>query len=193
MLSPDLDWTDELARLNSIVWSARSSILNYRMRFLPAVDAVRSYVVPRMEGGLQAIGLSAKVMATLDRWTGLLQSAVLVAHSSLDPGVSRAAFCFVSGMPCLSLTAKSLRAVSLYQRLCLDSRSMPRATADHVAAASATGSLSDALSTRHPPAQVGTSAVGRVQAAAFARLEHALCRTLCGDPVRRPASCELRP
>ena len=79
MLSPDLDWTDELARLNSIVWSARSSILNYRMRFLPAVDAVRSYVVPRMEAGLQAIGLSARVIATLDRWTGLLQSAVLVA------------------------------------------------------------------------------------------------------------------
>ena len=40
-----------------------------------------------MEAGLQAIGLSAKVIATLDRWTGLLQSAVLVAHSSYDPGV----------------------------------------------------------------------------------------------------------
>ena len=141
MLSPDLDWTDELARLNSIVWSARSSILNYRMRFLPAVDAVRSYVVPRMEAGLQAIGLSARVIATLDRWTGLLQSAVLVAHSSYDPGVCRAAFCFVSGMPCLSLSAKSLRAVSLYQRLCLDSRSMPRTTADRIAAVSAAGYL----------------------------------------------------
>ena len=151
MLSPDLDWTDELARLNSIVWSARSSILNYRMRFLPAADAVRSYVVPRMEAGLQTIGLSARVMATLDRWTGLLQSAVLVAHSSYDPGVCRAAFCFVSGMPCLSLSAKSLRAVSLYQRLCLDSRSLPRTTADRIAAVSAAGSLSEALSTRHPP------------------------------------------
>ena len=168
MLSPDLDWTDELARLNSIVWSARSSILNYRMRFLPAVDAVRSYVVPRMEGGLQAIGLSAKVMATLDRWTGLLQSAVLVAHSSLDPGVSRAAFCFVSGMPCLSLTAKSLRAVSIYQRLCLDSRSMPRTTADRVAAASATGSLSDALSTRHPPKDARTGGHLRLNRSAAA-------------------------
>ena len=109
MLSPDLDWTDELARLNSIVWSARSSILNYRMRFLPAADAVRSYVVPRMEAGLQTIGLSARVMATLDRWTGLLQSAVLVAHSSYDPGVCRAAFCFVSGcLACRCLPSPSV-------------------------------------------------------------------------------------
>jgi hypothetical protein len=151
LISPDLLWADELQRLNGIVWHARTTILNHRMRLLPAVDAIRSFVVPRMEAGLQCIRLTAATVKKLDHWTGLLQSAVLLAQASKDNKVCRAGFCMVTDMPDLALTARALRTSALYQRLCLSSHALPHTSADRVAAVSLAGSLESALSDVHRP------------------------------------------
>ena len=76
-LSVDLNWSDEIERINNTLWQAHNTILSHRMKLAPAVDAIRSFVVPRIEASLQLIRLTEKVHKMLDSWSGRLQAAAL--------------------------------------------------------------------------------------------------------------------
>jgi len=149
-LNVDLDWTDEISRLRGIVWRARNAILDHRMELAPAVDAIRAYVVPCLELGLQLIPLSTKNVKLLVQWSELLRSAALASVHSAG-NISKAGFNVLTGIPDLTLLAQALRASALYQRLCLGPTVLLPTTACRLASIHPTGTLAAALSGTPPP------------------------------------------
>ena len=106
MLTIDMDWKDELARLNRLVWQAHNSIMDHHMELAPAVDAIRSFVIPSMETGLQILPLSSKVVKKLDQWSSLLRSAALHSVKSAR-NISSSGFGTLTSIPDLVLLARA--------------------------------------------------------------------------------------
>ena len=176
----NLNWKEEMSRLERIVWRGSAALLNHRMKLAPAVDAIRSFVIPAMEAGLQVIRLSKSALDRLDVWTGRLQAAAMRAQAGNSLHSSRLGFCSVTGVPSLSHLARGLRATHLYQRLCLGSNVLPGTSRSRLSAAR--GSLEAALAGDHVLSTEECSGdVGRWNRAAFA---------LWG-PFRLPVRLEL--
>ena len=123
----DLSWTDELVRLNALIWQAAHSILDHRMKLAPAADAIRSFLIPRLEAGLTVMHLTTSVMKKLKTWSSVLRSAALRAHGGCN-SICAEAFCFVTRIPDLQRHARLLRTDCLYQRLCLGPEVLPPTT-----------------------------------------------------------------
>ncbi len=118
LLNLDCTWDDELARLEKLVWFVRGRILRYRIPLAPAVDAVNSFLVPKMEAGLGLIPMSPRVLKKMGCWTSALMDAALnAAATPRTSGLSVAGFCAVTDMTDFALMAGCFRAASAYERL----------------------------------------------------------------------------
>jgi exonuclease III len=118
LLNLDCKWDDELDRLEKLVWFVRGRILTYRIPLAPAVDAINSFLVPKMEAGLGLISMNPRTVRKLENWTSALKEAALnAAAPPRVAGLSVAGFCTVTDMADLALMAGCFRAASAYERL----------------------------------------------------------------------------
>ena len=118
LLNMECTWDDELDRLEKLMWFVRGRILNSRIPLAPAVDAINSFLVPKMEVGLGLIPMTSKVVATLNSWTSALMDAALNASApQRTTGLSRDGFCSVTDMPDLAMMADCFRLGLAFERL----------------------------------------------------------------------------
>ena len=78
-----LDWSSEIRRLASLVWMTQKRILSLGIPLAPAVDAVNSFLLPRMEAGLVLVPLTTANRRIIARWESLLRRACLRAHGGV--------------------------------------------------------------------------------------------------------------
>ena len=118
MVNMDLTWGAELKRLEKLFWFVHGRLKNHRVPIAPAVDAVNSFLVPKLEAGLALLPLSSTVRRTLNRWTGALADAAMNASSPHRvAGVPRAGFCTVTDMADLASAADIARVAGAFERL----------------------------------------------------------------------------
>ena len=68
-LNMECGWEEEVDRLEKLVHFVRGRILNFRIPLAPAVDAINTFLVPKMEVGLGLIPLSASNVRRFRQWT----------------------------------------------------------------------------------------------------------------------------
>jgi hypothetical protein len=118
LLNMDCTWSDEVERLEKLVLFVRGRILNFRIPTAPAVDAINSFLLPKMEVGLGLVPLTAANRQKLHNWTSLLKEAALnAAAPQRAPSVSLDGFCAVTDMANLDLLAECLRMAHAFERL----------------------------------------------------------------------------
>jgi hypothetical protein len=118
LLNMECTWKEELARLEKLMWFVRGRILQFRIPLAPAVDAINTFLVPKMEVGLGLIPLTRKVIKGLDNWTNTLVDAALNASAPQRiTGVSRDGFCSVTDMANLAMMADCFRMGLAFERL----------------------------------------------------------------------------
>jgi hypothetical protein len=118
LLNLDCKWNDEVERLEKLVLFVRARILNFRIPLAPAVDAINSFLLPKMEAGLGLIPLTSVNRRKLRNWTTLLMEAALnAAAPQRASSVSLDGFCAVTDMANLDLLAECLRMAHAFERL----------------------------------------------------------------------------
>ena len=118
LLNMDCTWNDEVERLEKLVLFVRARILNFRIPLAPAVDAVNSFLIPKMEAGLGLMPLTSRNTQKLRNWTTLLKEAALnAAAPQRASSVSVDGFCAVTDMMNLVLHAEGLRMAHAFERL----------------------------------------------------------------------------
>ena len=118
LLNMKCTWKDEITRLGKLVLFVRGRILNFRIPLAPAVDAINTFLVPKMEVGLGLIPLTPKVTDMLFKWMGtLLDAAMNAAAPQRTTGLCRDGFCSVTDMPHLPMMAECFRMGLAFERL----------------------------------------------------------------------------
>jgi exonuclease III len=118
LLNMDCTWNDEVLRLEKLVLFVRARILNFRIPLAPAVDAINSFLVPKMEVGLGLMPLTSVNRQKLRDWTSLLKEAALnAAAPQRASSVSLDGFCAVTDMANLDLLAECLRMAHAFERV----------------------------------------------------------------------------
>jgi ribonuclease HI len=118
LLNMDCNWNDEVLRLEKLVLFVRARILNFRIPLAPAVDAINSFLLPKMEVGLGLIPLTSMNRQKLHDWTTLLKEAALnAAAPQRASSVSLDGFCAVTDMANLDLLAECLRMAHAFERV----------------------------------------------------------------------------
>jgi hypothetical protein len=110
LLNMECTWVDELDRLEKLMWSVRGRMLNFRIPLAPAVDAINTFLVPKMEAGLGLIPMTPAVVKRLTSSTTTPMDAAL--HASAPQritGLSTDGFCTVTGMANLAMMADCFR------------------------------------------------------------------------------------
>jgi hypothetical protein len=118
LLNMECTWKEELDRLEKLMWFVRARILNFRIPLAPAVDAINTFLVPKMEVGLGLVPMTSKVVKELEKWTSTLALAALNAS---DPqrtsGLSIDGLCSVTDMTNLAMMADCFRMGLAFERL----------------------------------------------------------------------------
>jgi exonuclease III len=118
LLNMDCTWNDEVVRLEKLVLFVRARILNFRIPVAPAVDAINSFLIPKMEVGLGLIPLTSANRQKLRDWTAMLKEAALnAAAPQRATSVCLDGFCAVTDMANLDLLAECLRMAHAFERV----------------------------------------------------------------------------
>ena len=118
LLNMECTWADELDRLEKLMWFVRGRILNFRIPLAPAVDAINTFLVPKMEAGLGLIPMTPAIVKKLTSWTTTLMDAALNASAPQRiTGLSTDGFCTVTDMANLAMMADCFRMGLVYERL----------------------------------------------------------------------------
>lgn len=123
MVRLDMQWTEELARLNRLVRFAHSRIMAAALPLAPAVDVINTYLVPQLERSLICMPPSEQLSIQLKEWTSQLRRAALAhtASGSHSPAfaVPSEAIHTVTGLVDLEMHASYTRVAALHTRLCM--------------------------------------------------------------------------
>jgi hypothetical protein len=134
LLNMALDWSDELARLERFVWFVHSRIRGLSVSLAPAVDAVCTFLTPKMEAGLALIPLTSANTATMNRWTSMLRDACLNSAHKPVKNISSPGFAAITYMTNFAEHARIVRVAHAYHRLCMRPHFLaPTATARFLA------------------------------------------------------------
>ena len=118
LLNMECTWEDEIERLEKLMWFVRGRILNFGMPLAPAVDAINTFLVPKMEVGLGLIPLTPRVVKKLNNWTATLMDAALNASAPQRmTGLSLDGFSSVTDMVNLAMMADCFRMGLAFERL----------------------------------------------------------------------------
>jgi hypothetical protein len=118
MLNMECTWKEEFDRLEKLMWFVRGRILNCRIPLAPAVDAINTFLVSKMEVGLGLIPMTPKVVKALGKWTNALKDAAMNASAPQRiTGLSTDGFCTVTDMANLAMMADCFRMGLAFERL----------------------------------------------------------------------------